>query len=272
MTALLAAEWIKLRHRWMPRVLILLMLCILALLFWGTATQATERPDLVMPHSWISSLVFAAFVAPFLWPVLGGSWAGNEYGWGTIRLVLSRRPNRVQFVLAGLAILALFVAVSLLITILFSCLAGIVVALVTGRDIFLSGALSGSFFVALLKEFLASWYVLLFYLAISYAAGTLFRSGAVGIGVGIGITLADLIIGGIFQGLGGHWRDVALHFPGNYTRTLPALVAQGTLSPRFVDIPSGSPSVGQCIIALALYIVVPVVIALALIRVRDITS
>jgi ABC-2 type transport system permease protein len=272
MIPLLSAEWTKLRRRWMVRVLILLMLVILGLLFWGTATQRSERPDLIMPHAWIAGMLLAAFVAPFLWPVLGGSWAGNEYGWGTIRLVLSRRPNRAQFVLAGLLILSVFVAVSLIIAVLFSCLAGAAVALLTGHAIFNSSELTGAFIGVLIKEFLATWYVLLFYLAVSYAAGTLFRSAAVGIGAGIGITLADLIIGGIFMGLGGRWADIARHFPGNYTRTLPSRVATGVLSRGFAGVPAHSPGTTECIIALALYIAVPVILALALVRLRDVTS
>jgi ABC-2 type transport system permease protein len=272
MTSLIAAEWIKLRHRWMPRVLVLLTLIAVALLFWGTGTQRDLRHDLIMPNGWISSLSFASLVAPFLWPVLGGSWAGNEYGWGTIRLVLSRRPNRAEFVLSGLLILAVFVAVALLVTAVFSSLFALTVSLLTGNAAFASHAFGGTFLGVLVKEFLASWYVLLFYLAISYAAGTLFRSGAVGIGVGIGVTLADLIVGGIFQGLGGTWEKIALHFPGEYTRTLPELVAKGTLSRHAVGLPSNSPGATECVIALALYILVPVVIALGLVGLRDVTS
>jgi hypothetical protein len=272
MTALLAAEWIKLRSRWMPRVLVLLMLIIVGLIFWGTGTQRDLRQDLIMPHGWISGMVFASLVAPFLWPILGGSWAGSEYGWGTIRLVLSRRPNRMQFVLAGLLILAVFVAVSLLVAVVFSALAGLAVSLLTGNSVFVTHAFGGTFVGVLLKEFLATWYVLLFYLAISYAAGTLFRSGAVGIGVGIGVTLADLIVGGIFQNLGGRWNSIAMHFPGEYTRTLPSLVARGALSRHATNLPAHSPGIAECLIGLALYIVVPVAIALVLVQMRDVTS
>lgn len=271
MSALLAAEWTKLRHRWMPRVLVLIVLAILALLFWGNATERSTRPDLIMPHAWIESLLFSALVSPFIWPVLGGSWAGSEYGWGTIRLVLSRRPNRIQFVLAGLLILTVFVAISLIAAMVIGSLAAIVVALLTGQQVFDGGALNGTFIIALIKVFFASWYVLLFFLALSYAAGTLFRSSAVGIGVGVGITLADFIISGIFYNLGGRWKDIALHFPGIYTRFLPERIARDVLYSRPGDITSG-PGIVESIIALGLYIAIPVVLALVLVRWRDVTS
>jgi hypothetical protein len=272
MRPLLSAEWTKLRHRWMPRILVILMIIILGLIFWGNATQASARKDLQMPHVWLVGMVFAAFVAPFLWPVLGGSWAGNEYGWGTIRMVLSRRPNRIQFVLAGLIILGVFVALSLVVAVLFSCLASVVIALLTGSKTFVSADLTPSFLLDMLKVYLASWYVLLFYLAVAYAAGTLFRSAAVGIGVGIGVTLADLIISGIFFGLGGRWQSVAEHFPGVYTRNLPLRLTVGTLSRHFTNDRSVQPGITESIVALGLYTAIPVVLALVLVRVRDVTS
>jgi hypothetical protein len=271
MSALIAAEWTKLRHRWMPRVLVLIMLVILALLFWGNGTDQSARRDLIMPHAWVMSLVFSAVISPFIWPVLGGSWAGSEYGWGTIRMVLSRRPDRIQFVLAGLLILTVFVALSLIAALIVGSLAGIVVALLTGHSIFNSSEFNGTLVITLIKVFFASWYVLLFFLALSYAAGTLFRSSAVGIGVGIGITLADFIISGIFYNLGGRWRDIALHFPGIYTRTLPTSIAQKVLFQRAGDV-TNPPGVTESIIALGLYIAIPVILALVLVRVRDVTS
>lgn len=272
MSALLAAEWLKLRHRWMPRVLVAIMLVIIGLLFWGTATSRQQRPDLLLPHAWVVGLLFSATVAPFIWPILGGSWAGNEYGWGTVRMVLSRRPNRAQFVLAGLLILSAFVALALVAALLFSTLASVVVALLTGNPLFVGDQFTGTLLVTVLKVFLAAWYVLLFYLALSYAAGTLFRSGAVGIGVGIGITLADLIVTGIFFNLGGRWRDIARHFPAVYTQVLPTRAMDGVLTKGFSDLGSNAPGVGETIVALGIYIAVPVLLALVLLRFRDITS
>lgn len=272
MSALLAAEWIKLRHRWMPRVLVAIMLVILGLLFWGNGTAKQQRPDLLLPHGWLVGLLFSATVAPFIWPILGGSWAGNEYGWGTVRMVLSRRPNRAQFVLAGLLILSVFVALSLVAALLFSTLAAVVVALLTGNPLFVGTQFTGTLLLTVLKVFLAAWYVLLFYLALSYAAGTLFRSGAVGIGVGIGITLADLIVTGIFFNLGGRWRDIAQHFPAVYTQALPMEATGTVLGKGFHDLGSNVPGAWESILALGIYIAVPVLLALALLRFRDITS
>ena len=105
MSAYLSFEWLKLSKRWMPRVILALVLALLIIFFWGQSTRLEDRPDLVLPRGWLTAMIFFSFAAPFFWPVLGGSWAGNEYGWGTIRTILTRRPYRMEHVLAALAIL-----------------------------------------------------------------------------------------------------------------------------------------------------------------------
>src|SRR5579872_881343 len=103
MSRVLAAEWLKVRKRWMPRVLVLIMMVIIGLIFWAISTNSSDRANVFLPRAWLTSLFLGAGVAAFLWPILAGSWAGNEYSWGTIRMVLSRRPSRAQFALAGIA-------------------------------------------------------------------------------------------------------------------------------------------------------------------------
>jgi ABC-type transport system involved in multi-copper enzyme maturation permease subunit len=124
-------------------VLLVILLIIIALLFWGGGTSANNRSNLFIPRGWLAALLYTTFLAQFLWPILAGSWSGNEYGWGTIRLVLSRRPNRVQYVLAAMLTLLVAVVIALLATVLLACLAGAIVAAATGNSI-----VSGSVFTS----------------------------------------------------------------------------------------------------------------------------
>src|SRR5579884_2395993 len=105
MTETLSFEWFKFSRRWMPRIILLMLLGLICLAFWGYSTRTFGRPNIFLPRGWLAALSFCAFFAPFFWPVLGGSWAGNEYGWGTIRAVLTRRPERVTHALAALGVL-----------------------------------------------------------------------------------------------------------------------------------------------------------------------
>jgi ABC-type transport system involved in multi-copper enzyme maturation permease subunit len=272
-TGLLAADFLKLRKRIMPRVLLLILLAIIALVFFGQSRSGTQRnlQDVFLPNGLLLGLLYASVFAPFLVPILAGSWAGSEYGWGTIRTILSRRPNRSQFVLSGVAVLLVASAIALVTTLLLAAAGGGLASTLLHDRAARAPGLTGSYWGVLVELFLSAWLVLAFYAVLAYSAGTLFRSGAVGIGVGIGLTLADLILTGIFTGLGGTWRDIARHFPGVYTRSLPVQIASHHLSS--IGTPgSDLPGVGESVVALAVYTLVPLAIALVLVRYRDVTA
>lgn len=273
MMGLLSAEFLKLRKRLMPRVLLLILLILIALVFFGFAknNDRSSISDLMLPNGWLLGMVFVSFFAPFIAPVLAGSWAGSEYSWGTIRMILSRRPNRTQFLLAGVIVLLSAMGIALLASLLLATISSWLAALVLGRSAFDSAAFDATFIGLFVKLLFSIWLILAFYIVLAFSAGTLFRSGAVGIGVGIGLTLADLILTGIFYSLGGTWRNIADHFPDVYARALPSQLANGTLSGVSPD-RSGVPSVSASILALAIYTLVPLALAIVLVRYRDVTA
>jgi ABC-type transport system involved in multi-copper enzyme maturation permease subunit len=273
MTGLLSAEFLKLRKRLMPRILFIILLVLIALVFFGFAKNGDRASvaDVILPDGWLLGLVFVSFFAPFIAPVLAGSWAGSEYSWGTIRMVLSRRPDRTQFLLAGIIVLLSAIGIALLASLVLATVSSWLAALLLGRNAFNSTAFDGNFIGIFVKLFFGVWLVLAFYIVLPFSAGTLFRSGAVGIGVGIGLTLADLILTGIFYGLGGTWRSIADHFPDVYARALPAQIATGNLS-NVSSGRSGVPSISESILALAVYTLVPLALAIVLVRYRDVTA
>jgi hypothetical protein len=273
MTAYLSFEWLKLTKRWMPRIIVVLLLGLDVVFFWGQGTRPEDLPNLVLPRAWLITLVVAAFFAPFFWPVLGGSWAGNEYGWGTVRMFLTRRPYRVRHVFATLAILLLGIGAALVAVMLVGTAAGLVVAALTKTSSFPAGVFDATFVLTVLKSFLAAWYVSAFYLILAYAAATIFRSAAVGIGIGIGSTLAEFVMRGIFFELGGTWRDIANHFPVMYTNDLARLVAAPALAPGtgLAQVDPQVPDGLQSILVLGGYIVLLIVITILALR-RDVTA
>jgi ABC-type transport system involved in multi-copper enzyme maturation permease subunit len=274
MIRIMSMEWLKLTRRWMPRILVVMVAGLTTVAFWGEATRATERVNLLMPRGWLAALTFCSFFAAFFWPVLGGSWAGNEYSWGTIRTILTRRPYRIQQLLGALAVLFIGLAISLLVLLLVASLAGIVIAILTGDHVFVSGVFDGNFAVLLVKGFLVAWYVSGFYLFVAYAAATLFRSTAVGIGFGIGATFAQVILFRIFEGLGGVWKTIAEHFPFQYTNNLITVVVHNGLI-RGTDLASVSPdtpSVNDSLFWLTLYAVILLAAMLYFVRTRDVTA
>jgi len=274
MTGFLAAEWIKLRTRWMPRVIILLLM-LQSLNFVGRRSAGPGHHETFpLPQGWVVALLFAGFIGPYIWPVLGGSWAGGEYAWGTISLVLSRRPFRIQFVGAALVTLLLCAAIGLIATVITFSAASLLVATLMGAPAFDSSGWSPPFVGTVFKAFLAALFVTGFYLVLSYTAGTIFRSSAVGVAIGIGSSLAQIILSGVFSRLGGVWAVLAAHFPFQYGQALVVRVATSAFSPG--DIPAavdrGTPQIGESLLFLTIYVVVLLMITFWVVCARDVTA
>lgn len=270
MSRLFAGEWLKLRKRWMPRILLFILLAIAVLIFWGVGASSA-RSTIFFPRNLLLAFVYASILMSFLAPVLAGSWAGNEYGWGTIRTVLSRRPDRIQFALAGVVTVMIGVVIALLVLAVVSSLEVVIVALVTGHSGADTAGLPSGFALAAVKCFLATVYVSAFYVVLSYTFGTVFRSGAAGIGVGIGFTVAQTIVSGIFFALGGVWRTVSDHLPGAYTG-LPGVIADEVTTTNLGRQSSVRASMTESVLGIGIYVLVPLVLTLILIRNRDVTS
>jgi hypothetical protein len=274
-TAYLSFEWLKLTKRWMPRMIMAAVLGVVVILFLGTGSQPDRNlANVLFPRALVASLVGAAFAAPFFWPVLGGSWLGNEYGWGSIRLILSRRPQRVEHIFASLIVLLAGIGIALLAALVVGSLAGITVSLLTGHAVVVSGVLSGTFLFTLAKTFLVTWYGASFILILAFAAGTIFRSAPAGIGVGVGSTLVQVLTIGILEGQGGMWKTIADHLPLQYVENLTGNVA----APVFIHgtslgtVTPGAPGIGESILALGIMMAALLAATCVAVRNRDITA
>lgn len=272
MIGLLHSDWRKLRHRWMPRILILILLAIVALVFLGISSRARFRHDLVMPDGLVVALTFGAAFAAFIWPVLAGSWSGNEYGWGTIRLALTKEPSRIAFSLSGLIMVLFTVGVALVLVLGLGAIVSSIVGAATHAVASTPPAGSNATAVVV-KMFFGAWYVSAFYVVLAYAAGAIFRSAAAGIGIGIGFAVAQSAVSGIFNALGDPWKSIALDFPDAYTTALTSRLANElVVSGPIGRVSADAASITTSIIALAIYMVILVGLMLAAVRQRDITS
>lgn len=272
MTRLIGAEWLKLSKRWMPRILTLVLLVIVALLIWGIGASSATRVDASLPRSWITGPFLASSFAPFLWPILGGAWAGSEFGWGTIRMVLSRRPQRGQFVFSQISILVIAVGLTVVAVFVVSTIGGVVVGLATSRGAFAGSTLTAHFDATVVKNVAGAWYILAYYVVLGYAFGSVARSGSVGIGAGLGFSVAQVVVGGIFANLGGTWRTIEQHFPYMYTSGLSQRLAMEGTSRNFISLSSTTPGVPESIVGIAIYLAVLVAATLVFMQQRDVTA
>jgi hypothetical protein len=250
-----------------------LLIVLVAATFWGEAASTPNRGNFLLPRSWLSGLIFTQYVSWLLWPVLAGMWAGNEYGWGTVRMIWMNRPERVKTTLASLLILVLGAGLALAAALVVGSLAGITIAGLTGQAGFSSGVLSGSFLKTLMACFLSAWLLAAYYLVGTFAAAVMFRSAALAVGVGVGASFAQLILYEALAGLGGVWKVIAQHLPIAYTGDFLIHVAWPQLIPRAgIQLANvHSPSAGESVVALGGCLVVFLTAALLLVRHRDLT-
>lgn len=271
MSALLTAEWIKMRYRWMPRIIVAILLAIIIIAWWVIGARGS-RDRIFPPQGLIAVLVVIAALSAFLWPVVAGSWGGNEYGWGTVRTMLSLKPDRVRFTLANLGVLELAMGLALFLGLAVALIAGALVSLLTGHGVVDGSNMDAHVFGVLVKCLIATWYATSFYIVFAFAAGTIFRSAPAGIGLGTGITIAQFIAIPIFFALGDPWKSAAYHFPLFYVRALPGHVAAEVLPKDFSGVGGANiPGVAESIIGLAIYIAIPLALTLLVVRRRDIT-
>jgi hypothetical protein len=256
----------------MPRILLLILLAIVALVFLGISSRPRNQPYLPPPDGLVVALVLAASFAAFIWPVLAGSWSGNEYGWGTIRLALTRQSSRMAFSLSGLVVLLLVIGVALALVLIVGAIEGSLIGAANSVSApFEPAGVNAS--AVIIKMFFAAWYVSAFYAVLAYTAGAVFRSAPAGIGVGIGFAVAQAAVTGIFTALGDPWKSVAEHFPDAYTQGLTSnlaneLIVGGPLERGA----SSTASISTSLIGLAIYIAVLLAVMLAVVQQRDVTA
>ena len=94
---------------------IAIVTAILASIF--TSTSSTTSP--LLPNVLITSITVANFIGILLLIIMAGTIVGEEYSHGSIRLLLSRGPTRVQFLLAkiGAMLICVFIVLVSLIAV-----------------------------------------------------------------------------------------------------------------------------------------------------------
>ena len=98
-------EWYKLRRRWMPWILLAIITALPQLSLWGSVSgtfgseteQAVRGADdtfLLFPNNVVGGLLVSQVYGILLIMILAASLIGTEYGWGSLRTVVSRGAGR----------------------------------------------------------------------------------------------------------------------------------------------------------------------------------
>ncbi len=186
-------EWFKLRQRWVPWILLGFVLVIEQLLFWLVATLSDDVSYQSTSENIANGLGFSAFFGPFIAVILAAVVIGGEYGWGTLRPVLSKGAGRWQFMASKISVVVLVTAGILVILCITVTISGFIAeAILTAPETTESyGDISAINLLALFGRMI---YGFVPYIALALFLVVLTTSNGVGIALSMGYYIAETII------------------------------------------------------------------------------
>ncbi|MCW2783110.1 MAG: hypothetical protein JWR35_3559 [Marmoricola sp.] len=195
--------------------------------------------------------------------VLGAIVAGSGYGWGSWKTVFTQGPSRTSTVLGSTTALAVFVAGTIVVTLVFDLGLSLVVAAAEGQHVVWPGLGDTAQAVG------AGFLVLEMWAFAGFLLGTLARGPALSVGLGL---VWALVIENLLRGVGTLLAPVA-----TFTHVLPGTAA-GSLIGSLVGVggPDSTPGVvdaisgDRAVWTLLAYLVLLPVATVLLVRRRDV--
>lgn len=286
MTELLAVEWFKLRHRLMTWVLLTILLAIIVLLYivlWAVTEQAT---DIFTQPSELDRLRRALFLqeaVPFglqmvsqfglvLAVILAAGAMGSEYGWGTVRLMLTCARGRMRFVASKMIVVMAMVVIGAFIGMLTAVVSSTVISEIGGgadfsfidRDYIGHSALSFGRTILVITPYT----IMAFFFAIWG------RSTMAGVAAGIGVGFLEGVISGLMVLAGSPWDRVPQFFLDANADSLRLQNGlQESLGIRVQeDVLARLPDPQQAALTLALWSLLFIALSLLIFSRRDVTA
>lgn len=272
------AEWLKTSRRpavWLLGLVLALLIvtlgyAFLVLLVAVLSHQPSNRPGVATGlHTLKLDLAPAHFLQTTLGAfsgigygsaiavILGVLAAGSEYGWSTLKTVLTQRPGRLTAFAGKLLTLAVILAIYAAVILASAAAASAVTGAVYGS----LGNWPGPFDVV--KAFLACWLVMGLWAGLGVLLAVLFRQAplAIGLGVVYSIAIEGLIVNTL--SLDSSLKNVLRGFPGANASAL--VNSFGSNAAGALVGPA------QAVLVVAAFTVVFVLAAAVLLRVRDVT-
>jgi len=277
MFPLLHSELFRLARRWMPPILLAILIAVvgvLYLLFWTVVQTGSENSSdvqdlreslrLASVRDLGLALVFQVGAVDVI--ILTSSLIGAEFGWGAIRALLPRARSREALLAAKGATALLFVVATVLIGIGVAFGASAVVTVLED----LPRGLGPDGLARTLAAIGRTIYAMVPYAALAFLITTWTRSVAAGIGIGLSVLFLEGLILTILGAAGG----VFDRLPGALiSRNVQALLNANCDGLTSCFSGTGDyPSPRRAALVLAIYSSVFVAVAFQLFRSRDITT
>ena len=205
-------EWYKLRHRRMPWILLALSVLLLQITFWGgyalfsvgeevafgdsgSASVGGDFLDgLAFPNAALLGFAVLHGFGLILIMILAASLTGTEYGWGTVRTVLTRGAGRWQLLASKLLLVALLGAGALVVGTLTLAVSSFIVSLMVEGGRWIAASPEWG---EVARMFGKTVFGLLPYVALAVFFAVLTTSSGAAIGLSLGYAVAENIVVGV---------------------------------------------------------------------------
>ena len=225
MFRMIGIEMFKLKKRWMPYIMLLLLLVTIFIpLLERYLSGDTRAETLVLQDAMTSAFTAVPGLGIILVAILAASMIGTEYGWGTLRQVLARGTSRNQYLTAKLLTIAVVVSGGVLIAVL----AGIIVNIITGtliEGIIDWNGFAGYFFASLGRTSL----MLAVYMSMAVFFAMLMRSFATGMAVTVAWYIGESTVISQLSFGNGWWKEAVTYIIGYNINNLMAMNAADLL-------------------------------------------
>ena len=263
-------EWFKLQRRWVPWILLGFVLVIVQLLFWLVATLGDEVSYQSPAENIANGLGFSSFFGPFIAVILAAAVLGGEYGWGTLRPVLSRGAGRWPFLASKAAVVVLVTVAILLILSVTVMISGFIAEAILTADPQVEGYGSISW-VNLLALFGRVVYGFVPYIMLALFLVVLTTSNGVGIGLSLGYYIAESVILEPILSIFG-WSDQVFAFLLGTSVDAWQNIEGGAPPGRDIATIGGLPDMAHGFIIITIYIAVLAAAAIFMFLRRDIAG
>lgn len=227
-----------------------------------SAVLASILPDQLTANTLGGFPVFAGALAL----VFGALVLGSEYGWGTVKTVLTQRPGRLTVVVGQLLAMTLAVAVAVLVLFGLGAVSSAGVARSEGQAIEWQGG------GELLAGYGAGLVIMVMWASLGAALGVLLRGVALPIGLGVVWVLGvENLIAGVAASLLTALQPLRDALPGVNAGSLAAAVMPGR--PPGIGSPPGvttSVAGDQALVTVLVYVMVCTAVTLWVTRRRDV--
>ena len=286
MLRLLRSELYRLVRRWMPWImlgLIVLIAFVFYFLIWVSVNaqiQAVKSGTIPAPPGGIAPLeetlrqIAPDRVAQLGVGIVGGlgsvmlivfaaSHVGTEFGWGTFRTLLAHGASRSGFLISKAVSLLLFAIVFMIVGTIAAIAASYAVSAVAGISVGGGVDLPGVARVAA-----KTGYTFLPYMALALAIAVWSKSAGAGIASGLVVYFAEGLVAGILVSLN---KDYAQIVNWGLSRNASALTRTSGGAATQDPTASTLPDATQAAIVLAVYCVIFLALAYWRLRTRDVT-